>query len=235
MEIPDEIKINLKISTTYGIIGRNIKDLLADIRSNYSNKKVYLLIDTLVSNIYYPTLYERMKYEIKRRNLIIKDIDKKIIDSLKIVGLKKDLLARNINTLSSSEKVRINLALCLIANPDIIIISNPLKEYDKKTEKKIVLLLQKIKEQYNKIILFISDDCNILYQYTNNIILYENNKIILNKNTENFFQDIEMLKQYHIPIPDIVEITYLAKQKKNIKLDYHKDIRDIIKDIYKHV
>ena len=36
-------------------------------------------------------------------------------------------------------------------------------------------------------------------------------------------------------IPEIIEFTYLAKKKKSVKIDYHKDIRDIIKDIYKHV
>ena len=30
-------------------------------------------------------------------------------------------------------------------------------------------------------------------------------------------------------------ITYLARKDKEVKIDYHKDIRDIIKDIYKHV
>ena len=235
MEIQDEIKISLRVSTIYGIIGRNIKDLLVDINRSYPNKKVYSITDTLSSNTYYPTVYERMKYETKRNKLVIKDIDKKIVDSLKIVGLKKELLNHNINTLSSSEKVRIELALCLINNPDIIIIKDPFKEYDKKIEKKIILLLQKIKEQYNKIIIFLSEDSNILYQYTNKIILYKDNQIVTNIKTDNFYQNIDGLKEYRIPVPEIVEITYLAKQRKNIKIDYHKDIRDIIKDIYKHV
>lgn len=235
MEIQEETKINLKTSTLYGIIGRNIKDLKKDINKSYPNKTIYYLTEELFSNTFYPTIYERMTYEIKKRKLVIKNIDKKIIDSLKIVGLKKEILNRNLNTLSSSEQARIELALCLINNPDIIIINNPFKEYDKKIEKKVMLILQKIKEQYNKIIIFISDNSNILYQYTNRIILYKDNQLVLNTKTDNFFQNIENLKQYKIEIPEIVEITYLAKQRKNIKIDYHKDIRDIIKDIYKHV
>ena len=45
----------------------------------------------------------------------------------------------------------------------------------------------------------------------------------------------DFLKKNRINITKIVEFTYLAKKKKNIKIDYHKDVRDIIKDIYKHV
>ena len=42
------------------------------------------------------------------------------------------------------------------------------------------------------------------------------------------------LEKNNIEVPEIVQITYLAK-KKDVRIDYHKDIRDIIKDIYKHV
>ena len=44
-----------------------------------------------------------------------------------------------------------------------------------------------------------------------------------------------MLRKSTFDIPDIVEFTHKAKKTKKVKIDYHKDIRDIIKDIYKHV
>ena len=53
----------------------------------------------------------------------------------------------------------------------------------------------------------------------------------LNKKTKSVK---EIIKDKIVPIPYISEVTYLAKNKK-VKLSYHKDVRDIIKDIYKHV
>ena len=55
------------------------------------------------------------------------------------------------------------------------------------------------------------------------------------KSVVDILTNIDFLNKNKIDIPDIVEITYLAYKKKKIKIDYHKDIRDIIKDIYKHV
>ena len=52
-------------------------------------------------------------------------------------------------------------------------------------------------------------------------------------NDEIFTSD-ELMKENVIPMPYITKVTYLAKKKK-VKLSYHKDVRDIIKDIYKHV
>ena len=62
-----------------------------------------------------------------------------------------------------------------------------------------------------------------------------NDKILKEGNTFDILTNVNYLKKNKIDIPDIVEITYLALKNKKVKIDYHKDIRDIIKDIYKHV
>ena len=63
----------------------------------------------------------------------------------------------------------------------------------------------------------------------------KNNEIVLSGKTEEEYLNIEFLKKNKFEIPDIVEFTHLAKKKKQVKIDYHKDIRDIIKDIYNHI
>ena len=46
---------------------------------------------------------------------------------------------------------------------------------------------------------------------------------------------MDYIKRNGYKVPEIVQFTYKAIKKKKVKIDYHKDIRDIIKDIYKHV
>ena len=66
------------------------------------------------------------------------------------------------------------------------------------------------------------------------IIIKEEN-ILMEGIPSDVYQKISFLNRNKINIPDIVKVTYLAKKNKGIKIDYHKDVRDIIKDIYKHV
>ena len=176
-----------------------------------------------------------MRVEINRRRIVLRNELKKMQDSLKIVGLNQNLLYENIQILSSSEKKFLQLAIALLSNPDVIILEEPFKYLDMKNEKQLIMLLTKIKEQYNKTIVFVSDDSNMLYKYTNNLIIAKNNNILVEGNTSEIYQRVDFLKRNSIIIPDLVELTYLAKKRKNIKIDYHKDVRDIIKDIYKHV
>jgi len=202
---------------------------------NFYKRKIRYIKDDLSIYNYDGTVYELMKLDIKKRKISLKNEDKKIYDSLKIVGLDNKLLNVHPKHLSTSEQKILLIALALLSNPDTIIIEEPTKYLDMKNEKKLIMLLRKIREQYNKTFVFVSDDSNMLYKYTNNLIIAKNNSILIEGNTNDIYQRVDFLKRNSIIIPDLVELTYLARKKKKVKIDYHKDIRDIIKDIYKHV
>lgn len=202
---------------------------------NYYKKRIQLIKDNDFPNYYTNNVFNLMKYEIIKRKISLRDEEKKMIDSLKIVGLNQNLLYQTVQSLSSAEKKLLKISLALLSNPDVIIIEEPFKCLDMRNEKQLMVMFTKIKEQYNKTLVFVSDDSNMLYKYTNNLIIAKNNNILVEGNTSDIYQRVDFLKRNSIIIPDLVELTYLAKKKKNIKIDYHKDIRDIIKDIYKHV
>ncbi len=172
---------------------------------------------------------------IRSNNLSIKDPTKKIIDSLKIVDLNPSILDRYLNTLSTSEKKQIQLATSLLSNPNLIILNEPFKCLDKYNEKKVYMLLQRLKEQFKKTIIIVSTNSNILYKYTTNMIFIKNDEVFLTGNTNEVYLRVDYLKKNKFSLPAIVEFTHIAKKKKEVKIDYHKDVRDIIKDIYKHI
>ena len=202
--------------------------------NEYKNK-ISVIKENMLNNYFQTKVYELMYYELTRKEISLKNPKKKIVDSLKIVGLDFSYLNRNINTLSSSERKQLELAVSLLSNPELIIVYEPFNNFDMKNEKMIFSLYQKMKEQYNKTIVFVSNDTSMLHKYTDYTILTKDNEIIIDDETSKVFQDIELLEDNTFEVPKILEITYLAKNKKGIKIDYHKDVRDIIKDIYKHV
>ena len=215
--------INLK-NTYRGKIIIDQEELTKDNINKYKNK-ISIINEEIDENIKLQTVYDLLYYEIIRRKLKLKNPDKKI----------KDILKRNIYTLSSSEKKLIQIAMGLLSNPSLIIIIEPFKFLDKINEKKIIMLLNKMKDIYNKTIIFVSNNSNILHKYTTHLIIFKNDKILAEGETDELYKRVDFLTRNKITIPEIVEFTYIAKKKKNINIDYHKDIRDIIKDIYKHV
>lgn len=248
-----KISFEIEKGTIYGVTGQNGRDLLEIISLSKLNKGILTVnsekitkdnineyrrrISLVGQNIETSQhkILNIMVDHIKRHNLTIKNPIKKIKDSLKIVELAEDILEKNIETLSSSEKKLFQLALSLLSNPDIIILDEPIKCLDKSNEKKLIMLLQRLKEQFSKTIIIYSDDSNVLYKYTNNMLFVKNNEILLTGLTNELYLRVDFLKRNKFDIPDIVEFTYIAKKKKQVKIDYHKDVRDIIKDIYKHI
>lgn len=250
-------KINIKLNSKYiyGIIGKNIEDWeeIIKINSNYKdnvliNKKVLLenelnsykkritiLKEKDYLNIHKETIYDLMEYILKQKKIYPKNTQKKIKDSLRIVGLNKEILNRNLVTLSRSETKLLQIAISLLSNPDVLIIEEPFKYLDIKTLKNLMIVLRKMKDQYNKIVIFLSKDIEKIYQNTDNTIIYNKGNVVVQGKTKEVFKDVELLKENKISIPEIVNFTYEAKLNKSVKLDYHQNIRDIIKDIYKHV
>ena len=186
-----------------------------------NNKKItnFININNISIN---KTIYEYMIDIIRSYNLDIKNELKKIKDSLKLSFLNHLDINRYINTLSTSEKTLLTLSISLIFNPEIIILEDAYLGLDRKNTMKLNILFNKLIDDYNIKIILIDKDINKLYKYTNHI--YYNNKLIKNKDL--YLEDVD---------EETISFIKKVKDMKNIKLTYYKDVRDIIKDIYKSI
>lgn len=182
------------------------------------------------------SVYEYMKYSLINQFLVIKDYNKKIKDSLKIVGLDSKYLNKKISLLSLSEQRLVLFAISLLSNPNMIVFDNFFEGLDLKTTKFVINILNQLAEQYNKTFFIRCCDVDDIYALTKKVIIFEKNEFFVGGDTIEVFDDyMEILIKNGLPIPKTVMFTYRANSLKNTKLGYFKDIRDLIKDIYKKV
>jgi len=198
-------------------------------------KEISLIEETFQSFSFASTVEEYIAFFLRYYKLNISDPRKKIISALKMVGLKEDDLEKELATLSTSEQKLLQIASSLLSNPTVLLLDEPFINLDLKAQKKLERLLIKLKERYKKTIIIASHDSNLLYSLTDKLLLLKNGTILKQGKTKEIYQNVKYLLRYHYEIPDIVLFTYKAKEIKSAKIDYHKDIRDLIKDIYKHV
>lgn len=184
---------------------------------------------------YLETVNDYMLYIIRNKQIITKNDQKKSENALKVIGLNPDYKNKKLIYLSKSEKKLVQIAASLLSNPEIILLDEPFSDLDLKHQKNLLMLLQKIQEQYGKIILISTEDSNYIYKYIPRVIMIKNKKVFYSGKTREIYERVDYLRKNKFSIPSIVDFTYQAKKEKNIKIDYHQDIRDLIKDIYKHV
>ena len=156
--------------------------------------------------------------------------DKKIDEYLLDLGLEKDFLGKSIKELSHSEQKLLKYLQMLTLNPEVIIIDEPFQDLDFEFKKKIISLINKLAKK--KTIIIGSLDIDTIYTQCKKVLLLGKDKYLYDD--VNILSNKNVLKWYHIDMPQILEFIRLAKDKK-IKLPYSKDIRDLIKDVYRNV
>ena len=158
----------------------------------------------------------------------------KINDSLKLVGFDESYLKRSLNTLSNGEKRIVAILSVLVYNPKIILFDEPTIGLDYKSKKKIIRLIKLLKNKYNKTIIIVSHDIDMLYEITDDIIILDKGILIMYGDKESVFKETNTIKKYDIDIPKIIKFELLAKEK-NIKLMHTTSINDLIKEVYRNV
>lgn len=155
-----------------------------------------------------------------------------VYDAIKILDLPNNFLDKEIIVLSNTEKMYLNILRHISKIEEMILFKNIFFGFDLNNQKKIIKLINYLKNNY--IVFIASDDVNVLYKISEYSII-NSGKIIRYDLTDKIYTNVEDLIKMNLNIPTLSYITYKAKENKNIKLFYSKDVRDIIKDIYKHV
>ena len=219
-----KISFTIKNNSITGLISNNIK--LNSI-NKYAFIKRISLVKEIENNKYNNTVYEVILNEIKSNSLSFDNISLKKL--FKIINLDFSYIERSYESLSSKEKILISIALSLLKDSDVLVLYNIFKKIDLIAKKQIMLLIKKFQEDYKKTILIISDNYEDLYKYTTDMIIIDDDKIYEDKTNDIY------INNNISNIPKIIEFRNLLYMKKNIKLSYHKDVRDLLKDIYKHI
>lgn len=212
-------RYNIKINSCIiiGIMGPSMDNFLLSIKGNNIS-----YIDK-IDNFYTNTVIDEI-------NLYTDDNNYDCLDKL---SLEQDFLKKKISSLSDSEKHLLRYIIGFISDAKVIIINEPLLDFDYSWKKKIKCFLQEQKNN-GKTIIVGSNNSNTILDLSDDVLFVDKNDYYYDK-VMNIFQNKDILNKYQILEPEIIKFVTLIREKKNIHLEYTKDIRDLIKDVYKNV
>ncbi len=243
-------KLNLKIlnNKITGILG-DTNNIIANLLTDNLNYQGIIMLDNLnilgydlnkiiyIKKIDKNTFLTKLvsdEFYLKKKNVDVKDtiyLDK-IISSLRMVGLDDTYLKREIRMLSKSEKRLLQIALNLVSNPELIIFEEPFLYLDNKYSYNIEKIILDLKEKYDKTIIILSQDPNLLYELTDNLIILSDNQVLVSGKTKVIFKDKEFLTSKNINLPDILLFKELAKTKG---IELGDTIDEIVKGVVENV
>lgn len=174
---------------------------------------------------------DEISFGLRQYNYKLDKEEKQIKDSLKMVGLSDAYLDRNVTSLSASEKVKVAIASSLVMNPEVLLLDNVTTYLDSDSKKELLNLLLKLKDKFNKSIIFISSDMDFVYSLGNDYILLNDGKIVKSGSVLDFLIDDDMFNRYDLEIPKIIRLIKLMFINKKVDLNKIKNVDDIVREV----
>ncbi|MBR1603159.1 MAG: ATP-binding cassette domain-containing protein, partial [Synergistaceae bacterium] len=186
--------------------GDDVKDL---------RRRVGLVFQNPEDQLFCPTVREELEFAPRNADFNLDKLKQAVLNAIKLVGLDESFLERSPLALSGGEKRLVAIASVLSAEPECIILDEPLAGLDAYYKNKILNMLRDLKNQGRSIVV-ITHDINSALKFSDEIIILEQGKsynsnlninLNINKNSElaalSGFAGFNILGQY-VPSGSII-------------------------------
>lgn len=177
---------------------------------------------------------KELEFGMKYYNYKTNSIEKRVIDALKLVNLEEEILDLSLEELSLAEQKKVALASILVYNPKVLILDEPTLGLSEKDKKELIRMIRFLKNKFSKTIIILTKDTDFLYKVANYNYVIHNGEIV-EEGQDLILTNKSMLNKYDLYYPKCLKFVDLAKKKNNADLEYYKEVKDLIKGVYRDV
>ena len=175
-------------------------------------KRIGLVFQFPESQLFEETVYSDVAFGPSMLKLPEDEIDLRVIEALKLVGMKtEDIKDRSPHHLSEGEKRRVAIAGVLAMAPEVLVLDEPTACLDPAGVKLIIQILKKLHENGTTIIM-ITHNLDVIVQLAPRIVVLNHGKIYFDGNRETVFSDNKLLESVDLEPPRIVRLCQYLKK-----------------------
>jgi oligopeptide/dipeptide ABC transporter ATP-binding protein len=115
--------------------------------------------------------------------------DKRVEDSLEIVGLRRDYTRRYPHEFSGGQRQRIGVARALALGPDLVVCDEPVSALDVSIQSQVLNLLLDLRRDFNLTYLFISHNLSVVQYFSDRVGVMYLGKLVEEGAVEQLYRD----------------------------------------------
>jgi energy-coupling factor transporter ATP-binding protein EcfA2 len=157
------------------------------------------------------TVEDELVFGLENLGMTIPEIRERLEWVIHLTGLEKMLLKPPYE-LSGGQKQRVALAAVLAMTPKLLILDEPTTMLDPVSRRRVFEVLAKLKQEQNNTIIVIEHSLENLIRLADHMILLSDSRLLLEGETKEFFQNMELISKEGIHPPGALQFFYELKK-----------------------
>ena len=199
--------LNGLLKPTQGHIYLNGKDIWADPKQIRQVRfQVGLVFQYPEYQLFEETVYKDIAFGPGNMGLDKEEIDRRVRESARMVGLAEELLEKSPFDLSGGQKRRVAIAGVMAMEPKVLILDEPTAGLDPRGRDEILAQIRAYHETKRATVILVSHSMEDIAQYAKKVLVIAEGKPAMYDTVENIFSRVEELTAMGLAVPQISRV-----------------------------
>ncbi|MBR1739330.1 MAG: energy-coupling factor transporter ATPase [Ruminococcus sp.] len=183
--------------------------------------KVGLVFQYPEYQLFEETVYKDIAFGPRNMGLSEQEIDRRVKETARMVGLMPDVLSKSPFELSGGQKRRVAIAGVMAMEPKVLILDEPASGLDPKGRDHILGLIKEYHRQTGNTVLIVSHSMEDIAKNVSKILVMNDAKLFCYDETAKVFHRSQELTQMGLSVP---QVTRVFDRLRSMGIDINDDV-----------
>ncbi len=205
--------LNGLLKPTQGEVQLFDKDIWAEPKKiRLVRSQVGLVFQYPEYQLFEETVYDDIAFGPKNMGIQGEELDNRVREISRLVGLSSDYLEKSPFDLSGGEKRRVAIAGVLAMQPRIIIFDEPVAGLDPQGRSMIIDIIRNYREKFNSTVIIVSHNMEDMAVLADRLIVMNKGEVALCGETQEVFSQVEKLQSIGLNVPMVTQVFFELKK-----------------------
>lgn len=174
--------------------------------------KVGLVFQYPEYQLFEETVYKDIAYGPKNMGLDESEVDRRVTETMRLVGLKPELAQKSPFDLSGGQKRRVAIAGVMAMQPKVLILDEPTAGLDPHGRDRILGLIKEYHKEKKSTVMLVSHSMEDVAKTVGKILVMNDSKVFMYDTPEHVFARVRELDDMGLTVPQITRVFDRLKQ-----------------------